>query len=195
MNKSKVFSPEVRERAVRMVQKKSLASIPRCGLRLNRLRRRSAVCHRCCWPGCSALKLTDPRDGMTTADKQRVKDLERENKELRRANENLKLASAFFAQRSSTADSSPEGLHRHTSRYVRGRADLQSSADRPVGISSSCCLPAWSFASLRSCASRRHAGARDPTRLARRLAYTGTQWSAHRRNMINSPTRLIRRIR
>jgi transposase len=38
------------------------------------------------------------RDGVTTAEKQRVKELERENKELRRANEILKLASAFFAQ-------------------------------------------------------------------------------------------------
>ena len=35
---------------------------------------------------------------MTTAEAQRVKELERENKELRRANEILKLASAFFAQ-------------------------------------------------------------------------------------------------
>jgi transposase len=38
------------------------------------------------------------RGGVTTADAQRVKDLEREVKELRRANEILKLASAFFAQ-------------------------------------------------------------------------------------------------
>lgn len=38
------------------------------------------------------------RGGVTTAEKQRVKELERENKELRRANEILKLASAFFAQ-------------------------------------------------------------------------------------------------
>jgi transposase len=38
------------------------------------------------------------RDGVTTADAKRMKDLERENKELRRANEILKLASAFFAQ-------------------------------------------------------------------------------------------------
>ena len=41
---------------------------------------------------------TGLRDGVTTAEAQRVKDLERENKELRRANEILKLASAFFAQ-------------------------------------------------------------------------------------------------
>ena len=38
------------------------------------------------------------RTGVTTAEAQRIKDLEREVKELRRANEILKLASAFFAQ-------------------------------------------------------------------------------------------------
>ena len=37
------------------------------------------------------------RTGVTTAEAQRIKDLEREVKELRRANEILKLASAFFA--------------------------------------------------------------------------------------------------
>jgi transposase len=41
---------------------------------------------------------TGGREGVTTSEAQRVKDLERENKELRRANEILKLASAFFAQ-------------------------------------------------------------------------------------------------
>ncbi len=41
---------------------------------------------------------TGVRDGVMTPEAQRVKDLERENKELRRANEILKLASAFFAQ-------------------------------------------------------------------------------------------------
>jgi len=35
---------------------------------------------------------------VTSAETQRVKDLERENKELRRANDILKAASAFFAQ-------------------------------------------------------------------------------------------------
>jgi transposase-like protein len=38
------------------------------------------------------------RPGVSTADAQRVKELEREVKELRRANEILKVASAFFAQ-------------------------------------------------------------------------------------------------
>lgn len=41
---------------------------------------------------------TGVRDGVTTAEAQRVKELEREVRELRRANEILKLASAFFAQ-------------------------------------------------------------------------------------------------
>ncbi len=38
------------------------------------------------------------REGVTTNEAQRMKELEREAKELRRANEMLKLASAFFAQ-------------------------------------------------------------------------------------------------
>ena len=38
------------------------------------------------------------REGVSTAEAERVRALERENKELRRANEILKLASAFFAQ-------------------------------------------------------------------------------------------------
>jgi transposase len=38
------------------------------------------------------------RDGVTTAERERLKELEREVKELRKANDILKLASAFFAQ-------------------------------------------------------------------------------------------------
>ena len=38
------------------------------------------------------------REGLTTEDRERLKALEKENKELRRANEILKTASAFFAQ-------------------------------------------------------------------------------------------------
>jgi len=41
---------------------------------------------------------TGLRDGITSEERDRLKALERENKELRRANEILKLASAFFAQ-------------------------------------------------------------------------------------------------
>jgi transposase len=38
------------------------------------------------------------RPGITTGDKQRIAELERENRELRRANEILKAASAYFAR-------------------------------------------------------------------------------------------------
>jgi len=57
--------------------------------------------------GCSAQTLhewvkkheidTGMRDGIPTAERERIKALERENKELRQANESLRLASAFFA--------------------------------------------------------------------------------------------------
>jgi transposase-like protein len=58
--------------------------------------------------GCSAEALrnwvrraevdTGTRPGVTTDDRQRLKELERENRELRRANEILRKASAYFAQ-------------------------------------------------------------------------------------------------
>ena len=38
------------------------------------------------------------REGLTTSDRERLKMLERENRELKRANEILRKASAFFAQ-------------------------------------------------------------------------------------------------
>ena len=38
------------------------------------------------------------RPGLTTTDRDRLKDLERENRELKRANEILRKASAYFAQ-------------------------------------------------------------------------------------------------
>jgi transposase-like protein len=38
------------------------------------------------------------RPGLTTAERERLKELERENRELKRANEILRKASAFFAQ-------------------------------------------------------------------------------------------------
>ena len=49
------------------------------------------------WVRRSAID-TGRLDGMTSEDRARLKALERENKELRRANEILKTASAFFAQ-------------------------------------------------------------------------------------------------
>ena len=98
MNKSNKFSPEVRERAVRMVQEHrgeypslwaAIESIaPKIGCvpqTLNEWVKREEVD-------------SGARAGTTTSEYERVKALEREVKELRRANEILKLASAFFAQ-------------------------------------------------------------------------------------------------
>ena len=98
MNKSNKFSPEVRERAVRMVQEHrsgypslwaTIESIaPKIGCvpqTLNEWVRRHEID-------------TGLRDGVTSEERERIKALEREVKELRRANEILKLASAFFAQ-------------------------------------------------------------------------------------------------
>ena len=98
MNKSNKFSPEVRERAVRMVQEHRGES-PSLWAAVESIAPKI---------GCSAHTLlewvrreeidTGTRPGVPSAEAQRVKDLEREVKELRRANEILKLASAFFAQ-------------------------------------------------------------------------------------------------
>ena len=38
------------------------------------------------------------RPGLTTSERERLKELEKENRELKRANEILRLASAFFAK-------------------------------------------------------------------------------------------------
>ena len=98
MKKSNKFSPEVRERAVRMVREHrgeypslwaAIESIaPKIGCvpqTLNEWVKRDEVD-------------TGARAGTTTSENEHVKALEREVKELRRANEILKLASAFFAQ-------------------------------------------------------------------------------------------------
>jgi transposase len=95
---SNKFSPEVRERAVRMVQEHR-GEYPSLWAAIE------SIAHKI---GCVPQTLnewvkrdeidTGTRAGVTTADLQRLKELERENKELRKANEILKLASAFFAQ-------------------------------------------------------------------------------------------------
>jgi len=54
---------------------------------------------------------TGKRAGLTTSECERLKDLERENREVKRANEILRKASAFSHRRSSTADPSDGRLH------------------------------------------------------------------------------------
>jgi transposase len=92
------YSPEVRERAVRMVREHgaelpsqwaAIASIAgKLGCTAETLRR---------WVR-QAERDTGQRAGLTTDERQRLKELERENRELKRTNEILRLASAFFAQ-------------------------------------------------------------------------------------------------
>jgi transposase-like protein len=94
MNKTNKFSPEVRERAVRMVQEHR-GEYPSLWAAVESIAPKIG-----CVPQWIQRQEIDSgvREGVTTAEAQRVKDLEREVKELRRANEILKLASAFFAQ-------------------------------------------------------------------------------------------------
>ena len=98
MTTSKRYSPEVRERAVRMVfehqhehdsQWATIESISaKIGCTAETLRR---------WVRQSEID-QGQRGGTSTSDRERLKELEREVKELRRANEILRTASAFFAQ-------------------------------------------------------------------------------------------------
>jgi transposase len=98
MGRPSRYSPEVRERAVRMVwehesehasQWAAISSIAgKMGCTAETLRK---------WVR-QAERDQGRRPGLTTDEKARLKDLERENRELKRANEILRLASAYFAK-------------------------------------------------------------------------------------------------
>ena len=98
MNKTKKFSPEVRERAVRMVLEHR-GEYPSLWAAVESMAAKIGCVPQTLLSWVQRHEIdTGQREGVTTADAKRMKDLERENKELRRANEILKLASAFFAQ-------------------------------------------------------------------------------------------------
>jgi transposase-like protein len=91
------FSPEVRTRVVRMV-------LDREGKHSSRWAAVSSVAAKI---GCTAQTLNEwvkkaevddgPRPGVTSDAAEKLKTLERENRELRQANEILRKASAYFA--------------------------------------------------------------------------------------------------
>jgi len=92
------YAPEVRERAVRMVFDHEAEHASQ----------RAAICSIAAKIGCNAETLRGwvrqagrdqgKRPGPTTDERERIKALERENRELRQANEILRKASAYFAQ-------------------------------------------------------------------------------------------------
>jgi transposase len=98
MNKSTKFSPEVRERAVRMVLEHR-GEYPSLWTAVESIAPKIGCVPQTLLTWVQRHEIdSGVREGVTTAEAQRMKELERENKELRRANEILKLASAFFAQ-------------------------------------------------------------------------------------------------
>ena len=92
------YPPEMRERAVRMVHEAIAERGGRQGA-VPRIARQLGI-------GVESLRAwvkqaeieSGQRPGVTTAEQRRIVELERENRELRRANEILKAASAFFAR-------------------------------------------------------------------------------------------------
>jgi transposase len=98
MGRPSRYSPEVRERSVRLVldqtdkHSSQWAAIQSVASKI----------------GCTAETLrkwvrqteydSGARDGLTTTERERLKQLERENRELKRSNEILRKASAYFAQ-------------------------------------------------------------------------------------------------
>ncbi|WP_432704338.1 IS3 family transposase [Escherichia coli] len=99
MTKNTRFSPEVRQRAVRMVlesqdeydsQWAAICSIaPKIGCTPETLR---------AWVRQHERDTGGGDGGLTTAERQRLKELERENRELRRSNDILRQASAYFCE-------------------------------------------------------------------------------------------------
>lgn len=145
------FSPEVRERAVRMVGEhradygsewEAMTSIAgKIGCTAETLRR---------WCREEASRRTVPA-AQATDDKGRLKLLEHEVKELRRANEILRKASAYFARRSSTAKANADVVHRRAPRGSGYRADLPGTGSRSVLLSAARPSAGRSRQALRTC--------------------------------------------
>jgi len=98
MGRRSKYPAEVRERAIRLVLEQQ-------GQHESQW---AAICSIAEKMGCTAETLrlwvrqaerdSGQRPGLTSGERERLKDLERENRELKRANEILRKASAYFAQ-------------------------------------------------------------------------------------------------
>ncbi len=98
MNKSNKFSPEIRERAVRMVQEHR-GEYPSLWAAVESIAPKIGCVPQTLLEWVKRVEVdTGKREGLSSIERERIKALERENRELRRANEILKTASAFFAQ-------------------------------------------------------------------------------------------------
>ena len=98
IKKSNQFSPEVRERAVRMVLEHR-GEYPSLWAAIDSISPKIGCVPQTLHTWVKRVEVdSGVREGVSTSELQRLKELERENKELRKANEILKLASAFFAQ-------------------------------------------------------------------------------------------------
>lgn len=95
---SKRYPPEVKERAIRLVLDAIEASGERHG-HVSRIARQLDIGPETLRSWVRQAEIDrGTRPGLTTDERERLKALERENRELRRANEILKAASAFFAR-------------------------------------------------------------------------------------------------
>ena len=98
MKKSPKFAPEVRERAVRMVLEHR-GEYPSQWAAIESIAGKIGCVPQTLHTWVKQHEIdTGQREGVSTSEAERIKELERENRELRKANEILKLASAFFAQ-------------------------------------------------------------------------------------------------
>jgi transposase len=98
MGRQGKYPPEVKERAVRLVLEQQ-------GEHASQWAAIESIADKM---GCTAETLRSwvrqaerdagQRPGLTTSERERLKELERENRELKRANEILRKASAYFAQ-------------------------------------------------------------------------------------------------
>jgi transposase len=98
MGAPRKYPEELRERAVRMVQEIRAESGPRSNA-IARVAQQLGVHAETVRNWTRRVEVdAGQRPGLSTEDRARIAELERENRELRRANEILKTASAFFAR-------------------------------------------------------------------------------------------------